>query len=86
MRTRSLISMIDRITTPLLVAQGANDARVVQAEADIIVAPLRERGVPVEHLVATDEGHGFDNTENQIRLLRAIERHFARYFGTSRPD
>lgn len=84
MRSRSPIAMIDQITTPLLVAQGANDARVVQAESDNIVAPLRERGVPVEYLLATDEGHGFDNAENQIRLHRAIERHFAQHLGTSR--
>ncbi|MDJ0336651.1 S9 family peptidase [Cryobacterium sp. PH31-O1] len=76
MRSRSPVTMIDRITTPMLVAQGANDARVVQAESDNIVTPLRERGVPVEYILATDEGHGFDNPENQVRLHRAIERHF----------
>jgi dipeptidyl aminopeptidase/acylaminoacyl peptidase len=85
MRSRSPIAMIDKITTPLLVAQGANDARVVQAETDGIVEPLRQRGVPVEHLFAADEGHGFDNTENQVRLHRAIERHFARYLGAGPP-
>ncbi|WP_201291525.1 S9 family peptidase [Arthrobacter zhaoguopingii] len=77
MTKRSPISMIDQITIPLLVAQGANDARVVQAESDNIVVPLRERGIPVEYLLASDEGHGFDNPENQIRLHRAIESHFA---------
>ena len=61
--------MVDRIRTPLLVAQGANDVRVVQAESDNIVAPLRERGVPVEYLLAEDEGHGFENPENQVLLL-----------------
>ena len=45
MLARSPITMVDRIRTPLLVAQGANDARVVQAESDNIVAALRERGV-----------------------------------------
>lgn len=81
MLTRSPITMVDRIRTPLLVAQGANDVRVVQAESDNIVARLRDRGVPVEYLVAEDEGHGFENTENRIRLYRAIERHFARHLG-----
>jgi dipeptidyl aminopeptidase/acylaminoacyl peptidase len=81
MRRRSPITMVDRIRTPLLVAQGANDVRVVQAESDNIVAPLRERGVPVTYLVADDEGHGFDNPENQIMLFRAIERHLAEHLG-----
>ncbi|WP_280276938.1 S9 family peptidase [Nocardia wallacei] len=81
MRARSPLTMADRIRTPLLVAQGANDVRVVQAESDNIVASLRDRGIPVEYLVAEDEGHGFANPENQIRLYRAVERHFARHLG-----
>jgi dipeptidyl aminopeptidase/acylaminoacyl peptidase len=74
-------STVDRIRTPLLVAQGANDVRVVQAESDNIVAQLRARGVPVEYLVADDEGHGFENPENQIMLFHAIERHLAAHLG-----
>jgi dipeptidyl aminopeptidase/acylaminoacyl peptidase len=77
----SPITMVDRIRTPLLVAQGANDGRVVQAESDNIVAPLRARGLPVEYLVADDEGHGFENPENQIMLFHAIERHLAAHLG-----
>ncbi|GAA0976577.1 S9 family peptidase [Nocardiopsis tropica] len=81
MLARSPITMVDRIRTPLLVAQGANDVRVVQAESDNIVGPLRARGVPVEYIVAEDEGHGFANPENQVMLHRAIERHFAEHLG-----
>jgi dipeptidyl aminopeptidase/acylaminoacyl peptidase len=81
MMARSPITMADRIRTPLLVAQGANDVRVVQAESDNIVESLRDRGVPVEYIVAEDEGHGFDNPENQFRLYRAIEQHFAEHLG-----
>lgn len=81
MLARSPITMVDRIRTPLLVAQGANDSRVIRAESDNIVTSLRERGVSVEYLLAVDEGHGFDNPENQIRLHRAIEEHFAKHLG-----
>ncbi len=81
MRARSPITMVDRIRTPLLVAQGANDVRVPQAQSDRIVASLRERGVPVEYLLAEDEGHGFENPENRLRLYRAVERHFAEHLG-----
>jgi dipeptidyl aminopeptidase/acylaminoacyl peptidase len=84
MRARSPITMVDRIRTPLLVAQGANDVRVVQAESDNIVRSLRERGVPVEYLLAEDEGHGFANPENRMRLYRAVERHFAEHLGGRR--
>ncbi|OLS99914.1 peptidase [Pseudonocardia sp. CNS-004] len=84
MRARSPITLVDRIRTPLLVAQGANDVRVPQEQSDRIVASLRERGVPVEYLLAEDEGHGFENEENRLRLYRAVERHLARHLGGRR--
>jgi dipeptidyl aminopeptidase/acylaminoacyl peptidase len=79
MLARSPITRVDQIRTPLLVVQGANDVRVVKAEADNIVEALRARGVPVEYLVAEDEGHGFANSENLITMFRAIEEHFAEH-------
>jgi len=82
MMARSPITHVDKITTPLLVAQGANDARVVKAESDRIVEALRARDVDVEYIVAEDEGHGFQNPENSVRLYKAIERHFGRYLGS----
>ncbi len=36
----------DKIKTPLMVVQGANDPRVNKAEADQIVIALRDRGFP----------------------------------------
>jgi dipeptidyl aminopeptidase/acylaminoacyl peptidase len=81
MLARSPISRVDRIRTPLLVVQGANDVRVVKAEADNIVAGLRARGIPVEYLIADDEGHGFQNPENVMAMFRALERHFSKYLG-----
>jgi dipeptidyl aminopeptidase/acylaminoacyl peptidase len=76
--------MTDRIRTPLLVAQGANDVRVPQEQSDRIVASLRERGVPVTYLLAEDEGHGFENPENRLRLYRAVEQHLAEHLGGRR--
>jgi dipeptidyl aminopeptidase/acylaminoacyl peptidase len=81
MLARSPITRVDRIRTPLLVAQGANDVRVVQAESDNIVASLRARGVEVEYLVFDDEGHGFVNPENVIAFFRAADRFLARHLG-----
>ncbi|MGN5239362.1 S9 family peptidase [Rhodococcus sp. SJ-3] len=81
MAARSPINMVEKIRTPLLVAQGANDARVVQAESDNIVESLRDRGISVEYLLAADEGHGFANPENRLRLYHAVERHFADHLG-----
>lgn len=79
MLARSPITHVDRITTPLLVAHGANDSRVARSESDTIVDSLRSRGVTVEYLLADDEGHGFGNPENRIRLQYAIENHLAKH-------
>ena len=38
---------IDKIKAPLLVAQGANDPRVKQAESDQIVDALKAKGIDV---------------------------------------
>ena len=81
MWARSPLSRVDDIRIPLLVVQGANDVRVVKAEADNIVEALSARGVPVEYIVAEDEGHGFANPENLVMMFRAIDRHFAEHLG-----
>ncbi|PSL00549.1 dipeptidyl aminopeptidase/acylaminoacyl peptidase [Murinocardiopsis flavida] len=81
MLARSPISRIDDIRTPLLVVQGANDVRVVQAESDQIVGSLRDRGVEVEYTVFPDEGHDFVNPENQIALYSSVARFLAAHLG-----
>jgi len=78
---RSPITRVDQIRTPLLVIQGANDVRVVQAESDNLVEALRERGVEVEYLVKDDEGHGFVNEDNVIDMYHAVERFLAQHLG-----
>lgn len=81
MERRSPLNRVDRITTPLLVIQGANDPRVTKRESDQIVAALRERGVPVDYICKDDEGHGFVKPENRLDAFGAIERFFAQYLG-----
>ncbi len=71
----------DRIRAPLLVAQGANDPRVPKHESDQIVKAVKERGIPVEYIVKANEGHGFQNEENQFDFYRAMERFLDRYLG-----
>lgn len=76
---RSPITRVDQIRTPLMVVQGANHARVPEAASDAIVDSLRARGVPVEYIVADDEGDGFQNPENLKMLYRAVERHLGKH-------
>jgi len=60
---------VDRIVAPLFVYAGQNDPRVPRSESDAIVRALRTRRVPVEYMVAPNEGHSIDHRENKIELL-----------------
>ncbi|MEP7156921.1 MAG: S9 family peptidase [Betaproteobacteria bacterium] len=68
---------VDKIKTPLFVAQGAKDPRVNKAEADQMVDALRKRGVTVEYMVKDNEGHGFRNEENRFDFYEAMEKFLA---------
>jgi len=68
----SPIFHVDKIKTPLFVAQGANDPRVNKAESDQIVEALRARGIEVDYMLKEDEGHGFANIENQIEFYNKM--------------
>jgi dipeptidyl aminopeptidase/acylaminoacyl peptidase len=79
--SRSPLSRVSSIRIPLLIAQGANDPRVKQAESEQIVAALREAGIDHEYLLFPDEGHGFAKPENRLRFYAAAERFLARHLG-----
>ena len=72
MRENSPVFNVDKIKTPLFIAQGANDPRVVQAESDQMVEALLENGINVEYMLKEDEGHGFRNQENQFEFYNAM--------------
>ena len=78
---QSPLNSAAKIKTPLLVIQGANDPRVNKRESDQIVIALRDRGAPVEYLVAPDEGHGFARPVNNMAAFAAAERFFAKFLG-----
>jgi dipeptidyl aminopeptidase/acylaminoacyl peptidase len=77
--SRSPLSRARDIRIPLLIAQGANDPRVKQAESEQIVAALVDAGIEHEYLLFPDEGHGFAKPENRITFYTAAERFLARY-------
>jgi hypothetical protein len=78
---QSPLNSAAKIKTPLLVIQGANDPRVNKRESDQIVIALRDRGFPVEYIVAPDEGHGFARPVNNMSMFATSEKFLARYLG-----
>ncbi len=75
----SPLNSADRIRTPLMVVQGAHDPRVNKRESDQIVIAAREHGVPVEYLVAPDEGHGFARPINNLAMVAEMEKFLAEH-------
>jgi len=69
LKTISPIEEVDKIRDPLFVYAGANDPRVPRPESDQIVAALRARKVPVEYMVADNEGHSLARKENMIAFF-----------------
>ena len=78
---QSPLTSAEKIKTPLMVIQGANDPRVNKRESDQIVIALRDRGFPVEYIVAPDEGHGFARPVNNMAMFASAEKFLAKYLG-----
>ncbi|HEU5377666.1 MAG TPA: S9 family peptidase [Ktedonobacteraceae bacterium] len=83
LQSRSPLFKVDQIKIPLLIAQGANDPRVKQAESEQIVAALKSKGINHEYLLFPDEGHGFAKPENRIKFYAAAEKFLACHLGGS---
>jgi dipeptidyl aminopeptidase/acylaminoacyl peptidase len=78
---RSPLTHVERIRRPLLIAQGANDPRVKQAEADQIVAAMQAKHLPVTYVLYPDEGHGFARPQNRLSFYAITEAFLAQYLG-----
>jgi Tol biopolymer transport system component/pimeloyl-ACP methyl ester carboxylesterase len=65
LRKISPLTNASRIGKPLLIIQGANDARVPLEESQQIAAAVRKNNGIVWMLVAGDEGHGYRRKSNQ---------------------
>lgn len=69
---RSPITYVDNLKAPMLIIQGANDPRVVQAESDQMVERIRNNGGDVVYYVDPEEGHGTTRRANAIKWFRMI--------------
>ncbi|MDJ0641846.1 MAG: S9 family peptidase, partial [Erythrobacter sp.] len=78
LKAASPLYKADQIVRPLLIAQGANDPRVKQAESDQIVGAMKDAGIPVTYVLYPDEGHGFAKPSNNIAFFAIAENFLAR--------
>ena len=81
LEARSPLFKADSIRIPMLIAQGANDPRVKQAESEQIVEALCAKGKDVDYLLYPDEGHGFARPESRMAFYAAAEEFLSRHLG-----
>lgn len=82
-KARSPLYNAANLTASLLIIQGANDVRVIQDQADRMVAALEEAGKDVDYMLLPNAGHQFSNWGWQTRLIayRRMERFLATHLG-----
>jgi len=81
LQSRSPLFKVDQIKIPMLIAQGANDPRVKQAESEQIVEAMKRKGIDYEYVLFPDEGHGFAKPENRLKFYAAAEKFLAKHLG-----
>ncbi len=83
---RSPVHHAHRMSCPMIFLQGLDDKVVPPAQSEVMVAALRERGIPVAYLAFEGEGHGFRRKETTQRALEAELSFYAQVFGFEPAD
>lgn len=80
-RDRSPIHRTASLSTPMLILQGDQDAVVPPAQAEAMVAALREKGVPHAYILFEGEQHGFRKADSIVRAREAELAFYGRILG-----
>lgn len=75
----SPVTYSDRIKSPLLIIQGANDPRVPVGEALQIQKILEQKKIPSQLVIFPDEGHGSSKRSNQVLEIGYTLNFFKKY-------
>jgi len=85
-RDRSPIAHTDQLRTPLIVFQGLDDKIVPPDQAEMMVAALRDKGVPHAYVTYEGEQHGFRKAVNVKRTTEAELYFYAKVLGFEPAD
>jgi len=83
-RERSPMTYVDKVTTPLLIMHGSNDARVPIGQPMEFFRGLKDRGKTVELVFYPREGHGFSEYYHQIDKMKREFDWIDKYVGGTR--
>lgn len=85
-RARSPIHHVDRLSCPVILFQGLEDAVVPPAQAEAMVRALAAKGIPYAYLTFPGEQHGFRKAETVQRTLEAELYFYGKVFGFEPAD
>ena len=68
---RSPIHHAEGLNCPVIFLQGLEDKVVPPNQAEMMVKLLQDKGIQVEYVAFSDEGHGFRKANNIIRAMEA---------------
>ena len=69
--SRSPINSVDCLSCPVIFFQGLDDRVVPPEQANMMIAALREKGIPVAFIFFEGESHGFRQADTVKRSLKA---------------
>ncbi|MCH8063132.1 MAG: S9 family peptidase [Chloroflexi bacterium] len=78
---RSAINHVDKLSVPMIMFQGLEDKIVPPSQAEVMLAALRDKGLPVAYVPFEGEQHGFRKAENIKRALDCELYFYSRVFG-----
>jgi dipeptidyl aminopeptidase/acylaminoacyl peptidase len=81
LRQRSPFYHIEKISKPVLIAQGGKDVVVHQGQADRFVAAMQKQNKAVTYLLYPDEPHDFRRSESWVSMFAIAERFFHEHLG-----
>ena len=83
---RSPINSVSGLSCPVIFFQGLEDKIVLPNQAEMMVAALKEKGIPVAYIAYEGEQHGFRQAQNIKRTLQAELHFYSQIFGFDCPD
>jgi pimeloyl-ACP methyl ester carboxylesterase len=86
LRERSPIRFTERLSCPVILLQGLDDAIVPPAQARAMAAALDASGIPYSYLGFEGEQHGFRRAENLQRAVEAELFFYGAIFGFAVAD
>ena len=83
---RSPVHHLDRLSTPMLILQGAEDKVVPPEQAYQMADAVRAKRLPVALVVFEGEAHGFRRADSIRRTLEAGQSFLGQVFGFTPAD